>query len=102
MSDDVKCTRCGDAIPPLLGPPPDDRDVWTRNGVLMTATVAHHVMRLRMFTRRWLPERAADQLTETYTTLDLCDWCAGDVFLFAQGEPPRVRPGAMTTEGEHR
>lgn len=70
---------------PVLGPPPTGRDVWRRFGVGITTTTRTHVLRFRMFKRRWLPENPQDQLSETYTTLSLCDPCAGDVFTFAQG-----------------
>lgn len=57
----------------------------------MTKTVITWRLRLRRFRWRWLPENPRDRVSESYTTLDLCDWCAGDVFLFAQGLPPRAR-----------
>lgn len=86
MSDAKTCTRCKAEVPSILyGPPPPDRDVWWRNRIVMRRREVTHVLRFRMFRRRWLPEDPHDQLAETYTELDLCDSCARAVFAFAQG-----------------
>lgn len=87
---DTKCTRCGAVVPSILSGPPRDRDSWWRYQIGMTRREVRYVLRFRMFKRRWLPENPQDQLQETYTTLDLCDRCAGDVFLFAQGKEPTL------------
>lgn len=84
------CTRCGADVLPVLSGPPGDRDVWHRYRILLIRreAAAAVTLRFRMFTRRWLPEHAGDQLRETFTELTLCDPCARDVLLFAQGKEP--------------
>lgn len=79
------CTRCGAKVAAIMSGPPEGRDRWMRYGVRITHR--EHVLRFSMFKRQWLPENPQDQVRETYTTLDLCDPCAGDVLLFAQGKP---------------
>lgn len=79
------CTRCGDDISDRTPP----EGVTYRIG--MTRTAVTWRLRFSWFRWRWLPENPWDRVSGTYTTLDLCDWCAGDVFLFAQGLPPRAR-----------
>lgn len=82
---EATCTRCGAKVPSVLSGPPDGRDTWWRYQIRMTRREVRHVMWFRMFKLRWLPEDPRDQVSETYTTLDLCDTCAGAVFAFAQG-----------------
>ncbi len=85
------CTRCGQPVPEILSVPPSGPDRWWRNQIRMSRSErveVRHTMFFRIFTLRWLPENPADQLREDYTTLALCDRCAGDVFLFAQGKVP--------------
>lgn len=82
------CTRCGADVPSIFTPPPGDRESWWRNQVCITRREVTHVLRFRMFKLRWLPKNPMDQLAETYTTLSLCDQCAGAVFLYAQGKTP--------------
>lgn len=94
MTGDTTCTRCGADVPSIMSGPPDKRDRWWRNQIRMTRREVHHVMHFRIFTRRWLPEDPSDQVRETYTTLDLCDRCAGEVFLFAQGKKPARNGGS--------
>jgi hypothetical protein len=72
------CARCQRPVPAEM----------PREGVRQTVRLRRETYgwRLRF---RWLPENPADRARESYTPLDLCDWCAGDVFLFAQGLSPR-------------
>lgn len=78
-----KCTRCQQPVPAEL----------PREGVRQSVRLRRETYGWRLrFSRwrfRWLPENLVDRASESYTTLELCDWCAGDVFLFAQGLPPR-------------
>jgi hypothetical protein len=62
--------------------------------VVLRRTSVSWQLRLRRFRWVWLPANPMDRVSELYSTLDLCDWCAGDVFLFAQGLPPRPRENA--------
>ena len=80
------CTRCGKPV--------SDRSPreGTTQSIRMTRKVTTWRLRYSRWRWRWLPENPWDRLTEGYSTLDLCDWCAGDVFLFAQGLPPRPAP----------
>jgi len=95
MPSETTCTRCGAGVPSILdGPPPRGRDIWWRYQIRMTRREVRHVLRFRMFRLCWLPEHPEDRLSETYTTLELCDSCAGDVFLFAQGKYKAVARNA--------
>lgn len=78
------CTRCGEKVSDRT--PPEG----TTYGITLTRTQVTWRLRLRRFRWTWLPENPQDRVREFYSTLDLCDWCAGDVFLFAQGKPPRT------------
>jgi hypothetical protein len=92
MTDKPKtCTRCGVDVPSILSGPVDDRDTWWRYvvGFQRRTITGETTMRFRMFKRRWLPERASDVLSETYTELTLCDPCAADLLLIAQGLEPK-------------
>lgn len=93
MSAPKKCTRCGMAVPEILSGPPDARNMWWRNRVQMREVA--HTLRFSIFKRQWLPADPFDQVAETYTNLDLCDDCAADVYLYAQGLPPRVRTNSL-------
>ena len=93
---DATCTRCGVSVPSILSGPVDDRDTWWRNQIRMDRREVSNTLRMRMFTRRWLPENPADQLRETFTTLDLCDECSAAVFMFAQNLPSN-RDGLKAT-----
>lgn len=86
------CTRCGEPITDRT--PPEG----VTQAISLTRTVTTWRLRFRRFHWRWLPEDPRGRLRETYTALDLCDWCAGDVFLFAQGLPPRHVPGDSCNE----
>jgi hypothetical protein len=98
MSGPATCTRCGQTVLPILSAPPGKSDTWWRNQIGMTRreTTTAWVLRMRIFSLRWLPEHAADRLSETYTTLDLCDDCAAAVFFFAQNLPIS-RDGLVTS-----
>lgn len=97
------CSRCGTHVPGILSGPVDDRDTWWRYlvGFKRVPIAGETTMRFRMFKRRWLPEHAGDQLHETYTELTLCDPCAGDLLLIAQGIAPK-REIIRTTEAATR
>lgn len=64
--------------------------------VVLTRESVTWRLRLRRFRWVWLPANPRDRVRESYSTLDLCDWCAGDVFLFAQGLPARDRSPSAT------
>lgn len=97
MSTTKTCTRCKADVPDILGPPPGDRDFWWRNQIGMTRHRTTWVLRLKVFRLRWLPENPHDQVSQTYTTLDLCDECAAAVFMFAQNLPSN-RDGLLANE----
>lgn len=79
----ASCTRCGDLVTDRT----PSKGVTQR--IRLTRTRVTWRLRFSRFHWRWLPENPQDRVNESFTTLDLCDWCAGDVFLFAQGLPPR-------------
>lgn len=85
-ADYGKCSRCRE---PISDRTPSEG--WTQQ-IRMGRTVVRWRLRFSRFRWVWLPENPQDRVTERYTPLDLCDWCAGDVFLFAQGLPPREKP----------
>lgn len=88
MSNET-CSKCGKSVPPILGPPPKDRDVWWRNAVMMRRVeTVSYVLRLSRHKRQWLPADPRDQVSSYFTDLVLCDSCSADVFLFAQGGTP--------------
>lgn len=97
VAEQSKCSRCGDTVSDRT--PPEGFTMQV--GLQATITTTTWKLRLRLFRWTWLPKDPHDRVNETYTTLDLCDWCAGDVFLFAQGLPPRDRASASTApDGE--
>jgi hypothetical protein len=89
---ELRCTRCGD---PVTSRTPNE---GLTQRIRMGKTTVTWRLRFSRFHWRWLPENPADRVRESYATLDLCDWCAGDVFLFAQGQPRQTRQSAEATE----
>jgi hypothetical protein len=83
-ADNRPCSRCGEVVSNR-----SPRDGVTQR-IILTRTVVTWRLRFSRFRWCWLPKYADERVRESFTELDLCDWCAGDVFLFAQGLPPRT------------
>lgn len=93
---DAETARIASALPPTCkrcGGPVSSRtpSEGVTQAIRMTRTVTEWRLRFSRFRWRWIPKQAGERASESYTLLDLCEWCAGDVFLFAQGLPPRGR-----------
>jgi hypothetical protein len=88
------CTRCGGVVTDRT---PSEGHTQ-RIGLTRTTTTWR--LRFSRFRWVWLPANPMDRVRESYSTLNLCDWCAGDVFLFAQGLPPRTH-GMGDEEARH-